>query len=114
MGRRKLLAVLALVASGCARQPAQCARPPDQIPVAPRAQQARRLVAALANGDGCHVKLRLPDASTGSTWLAERDAAVAAAQRAALACCASPQPRNLAAWPPAQTSFEVEFACPVP
>ena len=77
----------------------------------PRAQQERRLVAALGQGGSCHVKLRLPDVSTAGGWQAERDAAVAAAQRAALACCANPQRRNLAKWPAGQTYFDLEFAC---
>lgn len=104
--------VSALLSSACARQPAQCEIPPDQIPVAPRPQQQRRLVAALGQGDSCHIKLRLPDTSTGSSWQAERDTAVGAALLAAQACCANPQLRNLAAWPAGQTHFDLEFVCP--
>ena len=111
-GRRGLLLMLALVVSACARQSAQCELPPDQIPVAPRAQQERRLVTALGQGESCHVKLRLPDTSTASRWQAERDSAVSAALLAAQACCASPQLRNLAAWPAGQTHFDLEFVCP--
>ena len=114
MGRSGFLLMVALLVSACARQPAQCARPADQIPAAPHAQQARRLVATLGQGDSCHVKLHLPDVSPDRSWQAERDAAVTAARLAAQACCASPQLRNLTAWPAGQSHFDLEFACPQP
>lgn len=108
-----LRAVLAVFVSGCARLPAQCAKPSEQIPEAPHAQANRRLVTSLAQRDAqaCHVKVRLPDETTASSWLVERDAAVRAAQAAAQACCANPRLKNVADWPAGFTAFDVEFEC---
>ena len=112
--RKVLLGVVVLMVGACARQPALCARPPDQIPVAPRAQQERRLVAALGQDRGCHIKVHLRDVGPDSSWQAERAAAVTAAQLAARACCARPQVHNLAGWPVGQTHFDLEFECSQP
>jgi hypothetical protein len=110
----RLVFLVVLLASGCARQPAQCALPTEQMPAAPHAQQPRRLVAALTPGGACHVKLQLPQTSSNDAWLAARDAALTTAQSAALACCADPQLRQPSAWLAGQTSFDVEFSCPPP
>ncbi len=113
---RTLLLVLLLMVplAGCAPLPARCARPLDQMPEAPHAQQNRRLVTSLASGEGCHVKVRLPDETTASTWLAERDAAVAAAAIAAQACCAQPQVKNIADWAAGFSAFDIAFDCAAP
>ncbi len=106
--------VVLLMLNACARQPAQCERPVGQMPEAPHAQQNRRLVTSLGEGAGCHVKVRLPDDTRASTWLVERDAAVAAAQLAAHSCCAAPRVKNIADWPAGFTAFDVEFDCATP
>ena len=112
MRTRELSLLALLIISACARQPAQCERPVGQMPEAPQAQQNRRLVASLGAGEGCHVKLRLPDETRVNTWLAERDAAVAAARLAAQSCCAEPRVKNIAAWPVGLTAFDLKFECP--
>ena len=106
--------VALLVLGACARQPAQCERPVGQMPEAPHAQQNRRLVTSLGSGAGCHVQVRLPDETRASTWLVERDAAVAAARLAAQSCCAAPRVKNIADWPVGFTAFDVEFDCAAP
>ena len=106
--------VMLLMVSACARQPALSARPPDQIPVAPRPQRERRLVAALGQGGGCHIKLQLHRDGPGSRCQAERDAAVSATGLAAQACRTRPARHNLAGWTVGQTHYELALGCPQP
>ena len=110
---RGLCVLLMLVLGACARAPARCARPLDQIPEAPREQQSRRLVTSLT-GDGCDVELRLPDTTPASRWAVERDAALATAQNAARSCCAQPRATNVADWPAGATVFDVKYECAAP
>jgi len=112
--RSLLWLVLAVMSSACARQPAQCARPLDQMPQAPQAESTRRLVTSLSGGAGCHVALRLPDATSAESWPAARDAALATAASAARSCCAQPRARNVADWPAGATHFDLEFECLAP
>jgi hypothetical protein len=106
--------LMTLVVGGCAPLPARCARPLGEIPEMPHADHNRRLVTSLAGGAGCHVKVRLPDETSASTWSSERDAAVAAATVAAHSCCAQPRVKNVADWPAGFTAFDVEFDCAPP
>lgn len=114
MGRVHVTLLLVLLVNGCARQPAQCEVPRAQMPAAPQAEHTRRLVAALTADGSCHVKLQLPATPAARGSQAARDAILATAHDAALACCAHPQLREPSAWPVGATSVDVEFTCPPP
>ena len=114
LSRAGLSLLVYLFIGGCARQPAQCELPVGDKPPAPRAEQQRRLVASVSSGAGCRVRLQLSDDTRADSWLAQRDAALAAAEVAARACCAEPHAQNVAAWPPGTTRFDVEFGCVAP
>ena len=114
LSRAGLALLVCLYIGGCARQPAQCELPVGDKPLAPRAEQQRRLVASVTSGEGCRVRLQLPDDTRADTWLVQRDAALAAAEVAARVCCAQPHARNIAAWPSGTTRFDIEYDCGAP